>query len=214
MNKFSTWLWRTAFWLRYKVGYGLKVYGRDNFPMEGPVIVVPNHLSNNDPPICGYALPRHVHFMAKQELFVNPISRFFCTWLGAFPLNRGAIDKIAIQYPAILKPSDAQGQRGIFLIRSQSEFESHFQDVVKYSREGKVIVEKYIEGPEVSVNGYMVNGVMRFLIVSDRDTWPEYTGLIHKHIVPSKAVCNTANSKIKRIVEDACNRIGILNGPF
>ena len=31
MNKFSTWLWRTAFWLRYKVGYGLKVYGRDNF---------------------------------------------------------------------------------------------------------------------------------------------------------------------------------------
>ena len=98
MNKFSTWLWRTAFWLRYKVGYGLKVYGRDNFPMEGPVIVVPNHLSNNDPPICGYALPRHVHFMAKQELFVNPISRFFCTWLGAFPLNRGAIDKIAIRH--------------------------------------------------------------------------------------------------------------------
>ena len=48
--------------------------------------------------------------------------------------------------------------------------------MVKYSREGKVIVEKYIEGPEVSVNGYMVNGVMRFLIVSDRDTWPEYTG--------------------------------------
>ena len=108
-----------------------------------------------------------------------------------------SIDKIAIQYPAILKPSDAQGQRGIFLIRSQSEFESHFQDVVKYSREGKVIVEKYIEGPEVSVNGYMVNGVMRFLIVSDRDTWAEYTGLIHKHIVPSKAVFNTANSKIK-----------------
>ena len=67
MNKFSTWLWRTAFWLRYKVGYGLKVYGRDNFPMEGPVIVVPNHLSNNDPPICGYALPRHVHFWQNRN---------------------------------------------------------------------------------------------------------------------------------------------------
>ena len=25
MNKFSTWLWRTAFWLRYKVGYMVKV---------------------------------------------------------------------------------------------------------------------------------------------------------------------------------------------
>ena len=110
MNKFSTWLWRTAFWLRYKVGYGLKVYGRYSFPMEGPVIVVPNHLSNNDPPICGYALPRHVHFMAKQELFVNPISRFFCTWLGAFPLNRVAIDKVAIRHAlGLLKDNKVLG---------------------------------------------------------------------------------------------------------
>ena len=51
MNKFSTWLWRTAFWLRYKVGYGLKVYGRDNFPMEG---------------ICGYYLHIIVNFMSIQ----------------------------------------------------------------------------------------------------------------------------------------------------
>ena len=53
MNKFSTFLWRSAFWLRYKWWFGAKVYGRDKFPMEGPVIVVPNHLSNNDPPMFG-----------------------------------------------------------------------------------------------------------------------------------------------------------------
>ena len=98
MNKFSTFLWRSAFWLRYKRWFGAKVYGRDKFPMEGPVIVVPNHLSNNDPPMCGHALPRHVHFMAKKELFINPISRWICTWLGAFPLNRGTIDKEAIRH--------------------------------------------------------------------------------------------------------------------
>ena len=110
MNRFSTWLWRTAFWLRYKVGYGLKVYGRNNFPMEGPVIVVPNHMSNNDPCIVGYALPRHVHFMAKQELFVNPISRFLSTWLGAFPLNRVAIDKVAIRHAlGLLKANKVLG---------------------------------------------------------------------------------------------------------
>ncbi len=110
MNKFSTWLWRTAFWLRYKVGYNAKVYGRDNFPVEGPVIVVPNHMSNDDPPLIGYALPRHVHFMAKQELFVKPISRWICTWLGAFPLRRGAIDKIAIRHAlGLLKENKVLG---------------------------------------------------------------------------------------------------------
>lgn len=121
--------------------------------------------------------------------------------------------KIEIEYPAMLKPSDSQGQRGIFLIHSQEEFEEHFEEARKYSREGKVIVEKYVDGPEVSVNGYMVNGVLRFIVASDRDTWPEYTGLIHRHIVPGREFSKEAEKRMTRILEDACNRIGILNGP-
>jgi biotin carboxylase len=122
-------------------------------------------------------------------------------------------EQITIGFPAILKPSDAQGQRGIFKINSQSEFEEHFEEAKSYSREGKAIVEKFIDGSEVSVNGYMVNGVLRFFVVSDRDTWPEYTGLIHRHIVPGKAFQQTEKEQMRHILEDACNRIGILNGP-
>lgn len=118
-----------------------------------------------------------------------------------------------VGFPAILKPSDSQGQRGIFLVRSQEELEAHFDDAKKFSRQGKVIVERYIDGPEVSVNGYMVNGVLRFLTASDRDTWPEYTGLIHRHIVPGKAFSPLAAKRMKAVLQDACNRIGILNGP-
>ena len=77
MNKFSTWLWRTAFWLRYKVGYGLKVYGRDNFPMEGPVIVVPNHLSNNDPPICGVCITKTCALYGKAGVICKSYFSIF-----------------------------------------------------------------------------------------------------------------------------------------
>lgn len=120
---------------------------------------------------------------------------------------------ITIEYPVILKPSDSQGQRGIFLINSQEEFEAHFEETKKFSREGKVIAEKYVDGTEVSVNGYMVNGVLRFIVASDRDTWPEYTGLIHRHIVPGKNFSKEAERRMKRVLQDACSRIGILNGP-
>lgn len=120
---------------------------------------------------------------------------------------------IEIEYPVIMKPSDAQGQRGIFLINSQEQFDKLFEEVKQYSHEGKVIIEKYIDGPEVSVNGYMVNGVLRFIIASDRETWPEYTGLIHRHIIPGKNFSKSAEKKIAKILEDACSRIGILNGP-
>lgn len=124
-----------------------------------------------------------------------------------------SIQKVALGFPAILKPSDAQGQRGLFVIHSQEEFEQHFEEARYFSNEGKVIVEKYINGPEISVNGYMVNGEMKYLIASDRETWPEYTGLIHKHIVPSKVMSEAAGKEMLDIVLDACHRVEIENGP-
>ena len=124
-----------------------------------------------------------------------------------------AIEKLDMDYPLILKPSDSQGQRGVYLVNSQLEFEKFFDRSISYSRSKKVIVEKYIGGQEVSVNAYVVNGKLKFFVVSDRETWPEYVGLIHKHIIPSTKVSVEANLRIKQVVEDACNRIGILNGP-
>ena len=91
MDKFSECLWRSAFTIVYGWWYGTKVYGKENVPKEGPVIISPNHKSNNDPPLCGFALPRHVNFMAKEELFRNPISKLVCTWLGAFPVDRKSV---------------------------------------------------------------------------------------------------------------------------
>lgn len=158
--------------------------------------------------------------------FVSSESAYICNHKNAMrekltPACKGNIpfqsmetpQDINIDFPVILKPSDSQGQRGIFKISSQEEFEAHFEEARKYSREGKVIVEKYIDGPEVSVNGYMVNGVLRFIAASDRDTWPEYTGLIHKHIVPGRMFSEKAAENMKDVLEDACNRVGIMNGP-
>lgn len=123
------------------------------------------------------------------------------------------IEKINLAFPLMLKPSDAQGQRGIFLIHSQDEFEQHFSEAKSYSRQGKVIVEQYIDGLEISVNVYMVDGVMRFFVASDRDTWSEYTGLIHRHIVPGKTFNEETERKIRCLAEDSCRRMGIQNGP-
>lgn len=123
------------------------------------------------------------------------------------------IQNITTGFPAILKPSDSQGQRGIYLIHSQKEFEDHFEDARAFSKERKVIVERYINGPEISVNGYMVNGELKYIVASDRVTWSNYTGLIHKHIVPDSALNETSKQEMLEIVRDACCRIGIENGP-
>ena len=134
--------------------------------------------------------------------------------IGNIPYQvMSSIDKVAISFPVILKPSDSQGQRGVFLVNSQEEFENFFEKAKSYSREGKVIVEKFISGPEISVNGYLVNSEIKFVVASDRVTWEKYTGLIHKHIVPATSINEETITKIKVMMEDACVRIGITNGP-
>lgn len=120
---------------------------------------------------------------------------------------------VSIPYPIMVKPSDSQGQRGIHRVDRPEDLEAAFRDAKQYSRSGLVMIEKYVCGPEYSVNGYMVDGKLVFFIVSDRDTWAEYTGLIHRHLVPSRSLTKEVNEKIRSVLEETSLRLGILNGP-
>ncbi|MBO8141576.1 MAG: 1-acyl-sn-glycerol-3-phosphate acyltransferase [Firmicutes bacterium] len=63
----------------------------------GPAIVVSNHVSYLDPILIGAALPRPVHFMAKEELFRYPVLRWLLPKVHAFPVRRGRPDRQAIR---------------------------------------------------------------------------------------------------------------------
>jgi len=69
-------LWRT------------RVYGAQNVPRSGPLIIACNHLSVLDPPIVGAFCPRRLTFMAKVELFRIPILGPLIRALGAYPVDR------------------------------------------------------------------------------------------------------------------------------
>jgi 1-acyl-sn-glycerol-3-phosphate acyltransferase len=73
------------------------VEGLENFPSEGPVIVVANHVSYWDPVLIGSALPRQVFFMAKKELFSIPVLGFSLKSWGVFPVDRSRPDRGAIK---------------------------------------------------------------------------------------------------------------------
>jgi len=72
----------------FKLFGRMKVYGRENMPPKGRLIVVANHRSYNDPPVLAISLPRLLDFLAKIELFHNPISRFVMRQGRGHPINR------------------------------------------------------------------------------------------------------------------------------
>ena len=95
------------------------VVGKENVPLKGRLIVVPNHVSNADPSMVATALPRSIKFLAKDSLFRHPISRWFFNSYGAYPLKRASIDVgayrwarkvLAAEQALVLFP---EGKRGV-----------------------------------------------------------------------------------------------------
>lgn len=74
-----------------------RVYGAENVPKEGPLVVVSNHASDFDPPIVSCAVQRPVAYMAKEELFHIPLLKQGIQLYGAYPVKRGAADISAIR---------------------------------------------------------------------------------------------------------------------
>ena len=74
-----------------------RIYGAENVPQEGPLVVVSNHASDFDPPIVSCSLRRPVAFMAKEELFKIPVLKQGIELYGAYPVKRGAADRSAIR---------------------------------------------------------------------------------------------------------------------
>jgi len=74
-----------------------RVFGTQNVPVEGGVLLVCNHQSYFDPIIATLALPRECHYMARHTLFQNPWFRRLIESLNAFPVKRGTADVGAIK---------------------------------------------------------------------------------------------------------------------
>ena len=66
----------------------LEVRGAEYVPHYGPLIVISNHLSYNDPPALFASIPRILNYLGKIELFSNPYKSFFMRLAKVHPLDR------------------------------------------------------------------------------------------------------------------------------
>ena len=91
--------------------YRLVCFGKENIPQEKRrLIIACNHISFADPAVIISHFPYSVHFIAKSELFENPVTAFFVRNLNAFPVRRGLSDRSAVKYACdILKDGKILG---------------------------------------------------------------------------------------------------------
>lgn len=80
--------------LAYKLWYGLSFEGLENLPdpKDGTFIIACNHRSYADPVLLSLKVKRRCTYMAKEELFKNPVFAALIRLFGAFPVKRGEGD--------------------------------------------------------------------------------------------------------------------------
>jgi len=68
--------------------FALETEGQEHLPRKSAFILLPKHQCWQDIPLTAMATPRPLYYIAKHELFQNPISEWFMRSMGGIPLNR------------------------------------------------------------------------------------------------------------------------------
>jgi biotin carboxylase len=117
-----------------------------------------------------------------------------------------------VGFPAVLKPADSGGQRGLFLLRSFDDLDRHLHAALVESPSDEAIVEEYVDGLEL--NGLVVvrGGQAYPLLLSDRlRPRGEGFGVGWIHSYPSK-LFGDALEEAERVATRAVVTLGLRDG--
>jgi biotin carboxylase len=116
---------------------------------------------------------------------------------------------VSLPVPCVVKAPDRQGQKGLSLVREQSELASAIDKARAESRNGVALVEELVDGPEVTVIGYSHAGRYTALAVTDRIVAdPPAFGVALAHVWPSVHAGEAA-----AVARQGVEALGIMNGP-
>ena len=118
-------------------------------------------------------------------------------------------DEPRLELPVVVKPPDGPGRHGLTPVRDPAELPAAFAAARAASRSGAVLVEELVEGPEVTVSGFAVDGELATLAVSDA-VYDESApfGIPTAHVWPSPHAGPAAE-----VARRAVEALGIDHGP-
>jgi biotin carboxylase len=124
--------------------------------------------------------------------------------------GRAAIETVGL--PAVLKPVDSGGQRGLFRIDEPGDLESHLHSALAESPGQEAILEAFVGGTEM--NGIVVarHGDARVITLSDRLRPPGIGfGVGWTHVYPA-SIHSDQLERAERTAERAVSALGLRDG--
>jgi biotin carboxylase len=118
-------------------------------------------------------------------------------------------------YPLVIKPVDRSGSRGVFRLTEGCELNHLFELSKSVSFSGKVMVEDYIPGLQISTESIMYRGRAHTPGFADRNY--EKLELYKPHIIENggwvpSIVTRAQREAVENLIERAASALGIHNG--
>ena len=127
-------------------------------------------------------------------------------------LNEADAALAEVGLPAVLKPADSGGQRGIFRIESRGDLERHLHAALAESPTREAIVEEFVDGLELNGLAVARLGEVTLLTLSDRLRPPGVGfGVGWIHVYPSSLYAD-ALEEAERVATSAVRALGLEDG--
>lgn len=92
--------------------FNVRIQGKNNFPEEGPLIVVGNHTAAMEAVLMNIYTPWQIEMLSSADIPAEKITEWISRWYGVIPLKRGSYDREALR--TALAVLDQGGRIGIF----------------------------------------------------------------------------------------------------
>ena len=146
-------------------------------------------------------------------------------WFRSVPLR--AIPEPALMgfvYPCVLKPVSLSASQGVVRVNNRDEFlaganrlkrllESAEIQATREPNLDRMIVEEYLAGREVAVEGLLTDGELRVLAIFDKPDLLEGPYFEETIYVTPSRMAETQQELIKKSFADATRALGLTHGP-
>jgi biotin carboxylase len=117
--------------------------------------------------------------------------------------------------PLVIKPVDSRGARGVQMLAAGMDLALAYEQARVHSATGRVVLERYLDGPQVSTESLMIDGVAYTPGFSDRNY--EYLQRFAPHIIENGGdlpshLTDAQQDAIKAAVAHGALAMGIRNG--
>jgi biotin carboxylase len=114
--------------------------------------------------------------------------------------------------PVVVKPVDNSGSIGVSIVRTAGMLKDAFMRAKAGSKKGKVILEQFMEGLELTVEGFSINGVHHILAISDKFK-PEWAECAAMQLAYPAQISSEAELQVVELMKHAYDAAKVDNTP-